>query len=516
MAHRTLLGMETEYAVSATSRSGAPVDRYRLVELLLECARRAYPHLRDSGGGLFLENGARLYVDRGAHPELATPECADPRDAIRCLRDGEALLLDLADRARRAEPSIAEIAVFRHNVDYGRSGASWGCHESYLHRCNPVELPAQLVPHFVTRIIYTGAGGFNPLGPGVQFTLSPRAWMLGRVSSADSTAQRGIFHQKDERLAGAGWHRLHAICGESLCSDTAALLKLGSTALILATIEMGARPGDPIRLASPVQALHALTGDPDGIAALELAGGARVSAREIQRHYLAVVEDFRARRLLPTWAEPVCRLWRATLDGFDTGAEARTLDWAIKRALFQRVAAEGMAWNELPRWTDTMTRLELTATRLLRQEESRDAETILLPRPRADLLTRLEPAAREAGVNWDEFRAFLHTRNRLLEADLRFGQLGERGIFSQLDTRGVLAHRCGIPERQGALPGAAPAGRARLRGDCVRTLWAGGRGGLFRCDWTRVWEESSGRRLDLSDPFAATAEWGHDSVETPF
>lgn len=94
----------------------------------------------------------------------------------------------------------------------------------------------------LSRIVYTGAGGFNSrFRQGLQFTLSPRVWHLVRGVSEGSTEARGIFHTKDESLSAEGYHRLHILCGESVCSETAAWLKVGATALVVALIDAGLR-----------------------------------------------------------------------------------------------------------------------------------------------------------------------------------------------------------------------------------------------------------------------------------
>ena len=63
---------------------------------------------------------------------------------------------------RVAEPN-EQVNLLRCNVDYSGVPSTWGCHESYMHRvANPVAVPPQIVPHLVSRIIYTGAGGFTP------------------------------------------------------------------------------------------------------------------------------------------------------------------------------------------------------------------------------------------------------------------------------------------------------------------------------------------------------------------
>lgn len=247
MAER-LFGVETEYAITGLA-GGVGIDRQRLVCRLLEAAGKELVHLPDlHGNGLYLQNGARFYVDCGLHPEFSTPECANPWDAVRYIRAGEEILARLASRAESAEGQGAEVLCFLCNVDYGGGQATWGCHESYLHRGDPAVFPKQIIPHLVSRIIYTGAGGFNPLAAGLEFTLSPRAAHLTNAVSSDSTGNRGIFHTKDESLCGPGYHRLHLLCGESLCSETASWLKLGATALVVAMIEAGVNPGGAVDL----------------------------------------------------------------------------------------------------------------------------------------------------------------------------------------------------------------------------------------------------------------------------
>ena len=37
------------------------------------------------------------------------------------------------------------------------------------------------MPHLVSRVVYTGAGGFNNLSKGIEFTLSPPFDKIGRA-----------------------------------------------------------------------------------------------------------------------------------------------------------------------------------------------------------------------------------------------------------------------------------------------------------------------------------------------
>src|SRR5688572_15924043 len=246
-----LMGVETEYAVTGFHVDGAaPAET--LLDYFLQTARRRLPHVPEerSSIGVFLGNGGRFYIDAGSHPEFATPECTEPRELLTYVRAGERILLELAREVARNISYIDEIGVFRCNVDYSAK-TTWGCHESYLHRTDPQVLPKLLIPHLVSRVIYSGAGGFNVRSAGVEFTLSPRVSMLEHTISETSTAARGIFHTKDETLGTAGQHRLHVLCGESLCSDLGVLLKIGTTALIVAAIDEGMFTAEGLELQAP-------------------------------------------------------------------------------------------------------------------------------------------------------------------------------------------------------------------------------------------------------------------------
>jgi len=413
----------------------------------LKAARGLLPHLPAVEGGIFLQNGARLYVDTGCHPEYATPECTDPLDAVRHVLAGERIMLDVAAGVENTVPEIARVRVFKTNVDYSGSGSTWGCHESYLHSTAPEILPGQLIPHLVSRVIYTGAGGFNPFAKGLQFMLSPRAVHIEAVCSAHSTRQRPIYHSKNETLSQSGYNRLHLLCGESLCSEKAMYLKVGTTALILALVGAGQRVGDEVRLDDPLSALRAVATDATGARRLAVAEGRRLSAIEIQFHYLEMVENHLEDPHMPAWAEEVCREWRSTLEQLklDFGAMT-TLDWPIKQTLY----------------ADRMMEARTTPSEKLRSE--------------------------------------------LLEVDTRFAQLGRNGVFAVLDDAGLLDHRlAGLGPVDDAVSEPPADNRARLRGAAVRRM--SGREGGHVCSWEQVLDAKEARILDLTDPFETDECW---------
>ena len=514
MAER-LLGVETEYAISAMQGREAAA-RVPVIRRLMELAHATLPNVRDgSSCGLFMENGGRLYLDCGMHVEFSTPECVNPWDAVRYVEAGHQTMLKLIERFSAICAPGLETACYRVNVDYGGNCATWGCHESYQHRVNPALLPPQLIPHLVTRMIYTGAGGFDPFSDGLKFTLSPRAAHIERAISSDSTSERGIFHTKDEPLC-ADYHRLHVLCGESLCSQLAMFVKLGATSLVVAMAEAGLAPGDQVQLDSPLNALRTVAGDLTLKRQLEMKGLARKTAIEIQRHYLEMAEAHLGDDFMPPWAPVVCQQWRRVLDLLDRGpaAAAGALDWPTKLPLFLRHAERrGLTWSRLAFWNALLERMR-KAMQLPPDGSQFPLEHAVGPEtPIPDLVKRINALLRRKGFDWDELKQSLALRSEFFEIDMRFGQLGPQGLFSMLDEAGVLDHRVsGIDNIEHAMRNPPATGRARLRGAVIKRV-AGDREGEWCCTWQRIYSQRHGRLLDLSDPFAKEELWQDQPVE---
>src|SRR5271157_1543488 len=78
-----LFGMEIEYGFAVCNAAGKRARATEWAERFYRLATRCLPNLPAAGcGGMFLENGARFYMDCG-HPEMTTPECANPWDVVR-------------------------------------------------------------------------------------------------------------------------------------------------------------------------------------------------------------------------------------------------------------------------------------------------------------------------------------------------------------------------------------------------------------------------------------------------
>jgi hypothetical protein len=394
-------------------------------------------------------------------------------------------------------------------VDYSGSGATWACHENYSHCADSGRLRSNLIPHLVTRIIYTGAGGLNPLAGDLQFCLSPRVCHLTQVTSASSTCERGIYHSKDEPLARGGWRRLHILAGESLCSDFGIFLKAGATALVAALTEAGHLPGDAVRLRDPLGAMRAFNTDPTCRCTAETEAGEQLSALEIQRRYLECAERNLGHPVLPTWAESVCRTWRETLDALerDPGLLSRRLDWLIKRALFQQhIEARRFSWETID-LCNTVVRKVVQVEPGLPPSRLRQAGGLRgFSRALTEALEPLEVLLAAHGLSLDVIGAFARLRAELCELDLRFGRVGPEGLFAKLDRAGLLDHRvAGVEPRDIKAAAEEPpaGGRAGVRGRLIRQMVRERR--ACSCDWTGLWDETTGQTVDLSDPLIESA-----------
>src|SRR3990170_3187527 len=244
-----------------------------------------------------LTNGARYYVDH-AHPELSTPECADPRSIVVYDRAAERILQRSMVAATDLLPEGQEIVVYKNNSD--RKGNSYGCHENYLmDRQVPFsKIVAHVMPHFITRQIFTGAGKVGTEAAGltsaeVPYQLTQRADFFEEEVGLETTLKRPIVNTRDEPHADAQkYRRLHVIVGDANLSEVATLLKLGTTSIVLAMIEDDWFGDRDFTLATPVRSLRRISYDLSLAELVELADGRRMTALEIQWEYFDLARKY--------------------------------------------------------------------------------------------------------------------------------------------------------------------------------------------------------------------------------
>jgi Pup amidohydrolase len=297
-----------------------------------------------------LTNGARFYVDH-AHPEYSSPECSNPRDLVIWDKAGERILESAAARATASLPSGGRLTIHKNNTD--GKGAAYGTHENYLvDRSVPFGLLVrQLIPFFVTRPVYVGAGriGSEFSEAEIDYQLTQRADFFEVEVGLETTLKRPIINTRDEPHADPEKHRrLHVINGDANLCEVATFLKVGTTALVLSMIEDGVAP-DPPELARPVQAFHDVSHDLTGQGTVKLRDGRRVTALEIQWRYLEAVKGYAESIDLPPVYDDVITRWEEILGIADDDPRklAGKVDWATKLELLEQYRdRHGIDWHD--------------------------------------------------------------------------------------------------------------------------------------------------------------------------
>ena len=333
---RRIFGLENEYGVTCTLRGQRRLSPDEVARYLF---RRVVSWGRSSN--VFLENGARLYLDVGSHPEYATPECDSIADLVAHDKAGERILEGLVKGAeeRLEEEGIrGEIYVFKNNTD--SAGNSYGCHENYLvsrhkdfHRTVDV-----LIPFLVTRQIFLGAGKLTQTPRGTAFSISQRADHIWEGVSSATTRSRPIINTRDEPHADAEkYRRLHVIAGDSNMSEYANFVKVGTMVALLQMIERGVVFRD-LTLENPIRGIREVSHDMTCSRKIKLANGRELSALDIQWEYLDRAMRFARSPGFPPEVQRAIDRWEHLLTGLEKDPMTldREVDWVMKYRLLER------------------------------------------------------------------------------------------------------------------------------------------------------------------------------------
>src|SRR5213596_760337 len=291
---RRIFGLENEYGVTCTLRGQRRLSPDEVARYLF---RRVVSWGRSSN--VFLENGARLYLDVGSHPEYATPECDDITDLIAHDKAGERILeglLSAAEHRLHEEGIAGDIYLFKNNTD--SAGNSYGCHENYLvSRYGEFSRLAEvLIPFFVSRQVFTGAGKVQQTARGAVYCIAQRAEHIWEGVSSATTRSRPIINTRDEPHADAEkYRRLHVIVGDSNMCESTTMLKVGSASLVLEMVEGNTVMRD-LTLENPIRAIREISHDTTCTRKVKLANGRELSALEVQTEYLEKTARFVERR----------------------------------------------------------------------------------------------------------------------------------------------------------------------------------------------------------------------------
>ena len=362
-----IVGTESEYApvchISHRTRGAGPDtgDPPSLQEQIAARLMACRSALNIPMAGEFLGNGGRLYLDRGGHPEYATPECRQVVDLVAHEIAGDRLVSELADVLNGRNPANP-VHVYKNNVDF--HGHTYGGHENYLITPRGLDDIARLLPFLVTRQIYTGAGKsmLAARDRDSGFQISQRADFFDCTYSDRTSEVRGIINIRKREITHSDQNRrLHLIIGDSNMAQYSIGLKIGTTLLMLSLLEAGGLPPD-LELLSPAPALKAVSRDLNAAIAVRRQGRqGNYSALDIQS--VCLEQALRYFAVHPPSAEEAhwLSIWEETLKGLtalkvdqanmvleqDEAHLRRRIDWVLKLWLLERSRSKGADERQL-------------------------------------------------------------------------------------------------------------------------------------------------------------------------
>jgi proteasome accessory factor A len=338
---RRIYGLENEYGVTCTLRGQRRLSPDEVARYLF---RRVVSWGRSSN--VFLQNGARLYLDVGSHPEYATPECDSLYDLVVHDKAGERILEQLVESAeqRLHEEGIrGTIYLFKNNTD--SAGNSYGCHENYLtSRSDDLAHYAEvLIPFLISRQIYTGAGKVLQTARGPLYSIAQRAEHIWEGVSSATTRSRPIINTRDEPHADAErYRRLHVIVGDSNMSEYTTFVKVGAAACMLRMLEDPSVVLRDMTLENPIRAIREISHDMTCRRTVRLANGREVSALDIQREYLDRALRYADTKGFPPLEQKALEMWEHCVSTIENDPLKldREVDWVIKYRLIEAYRAK--------------------------------------------------------------------------------------------------------------------------------------------------------------------------------
>ena len=338
---RRVYGIETEFGVTFSHEGQRRLTPDEVSRVLF---RRVVAWGKSSNA--FLENGSRLYLDVGSHPEYATAECDSLVDLIAQDKAGESIVRELTSFAQQdiaASGARGDIFMFKNNTD--SNGNSYGSHENYcIERMDDLSrLEEVFVPFLVTRQLFAGAGKVvkSPVAP-TRFAMSQRAEHMWESISSATTRSRPMINTRDEPHADPDhYRRLHVIVGDSNMNEFATFVKVGTAAVVLAMIEDRTTVLRDFSLQSSIGALRSISYDLWSQRHVTLRSGRAMTALEIQDDLCERAEKFVATREVPADQALAVRYWREMIDQFkvDPLQLSDRVDWIAKYQLIERERA---------------------------------------------------------------------------------------------------------------------------------------------------------------------------------
>ena len=273
---------------------------------------------------LILSNGARFYVDH-AHPEYSSPETTNPRDLVIWDRAGERILNLSRQRAEAVSPPEQRILIYKNNTD--NKGNSYGTHENYLmdRKVPFARIVQHMMPFFVSRQVFTGAGkvGAENNADPCDYQISQRADFLETEVGLETMHSRPIINTRDEPHADPEkYRRLHVIVGDANMSEVSNYLKVGTMAMVLASMVEDDFIERDLSVDGPVGAFRVVSRDLTCRETFRLKDGRTITAVDLQREFLALAHRYYRDREHEPWVREVLTRWESDARPAGRGSDA--------------------------------------------------------------------------------------------------------------------------------------------------------------------------------------------------
>jgi len=194
-----------------------------------------------------------------------------------------------------------------------------------------------LIPFFVTRQVFTGAGKLLQTARGTVYCLAQRAEHIWEGISSATTRSRPIINTRDEPHADAElYRRLHVIAGDSNMSEYVTYVKIGTTAALLQMLEDDVVFRD-LTLENPIRAIREISHDISCRRRVRLANGRELSALDVQWEYLERAMRYSRRSGFPPEVDRAVGMWEHLLTGLEKDPMSlhREVDWVAKYKLIE-------------------------------------------------------------------------------------------------------------------------------------------------------------------------------------
>lgn len=325
-----VMGLETEFMV-------VPDNVVMSTEKLCD---NAEARLGTHVVGEFLGNGGRLYLDTGSHPEYAGPECLSGHSIALASRAGDLIV------SAALEPIIAMAEthnepgskLYKRTLD--AAGNSVGSHENYYIRSPGQEAVAHfLLPHLVSRTIFTGSGFVNARG---VYSLDQRVRVMTNTTfGKGSLRDRPFVLHRDEHLSDDG-HRLQVLSGSANMLDAPTKFKFDSTSLVIRMIEHRLLPKEFV-IEQPGYNARKIAlqqfGDNYFFDRTVKIAGKRMTAAQIQLFYASTAKVMADFGMLNDYDSDFACLWYdMATDAVDGKIDKwdHSIDWLAKLARIER------------------------------------------------------------------------------------------------------------------------------------------------------------------------------------